>query len=151
MNNGANPKSQINGFTTDLIEISLIGTRLTRSDKSLIEGSDLGGARVELQIPLWGITPSLSPPYVWALLGALWLMIHSVGRCVSSINPPIDIRTHQRLSSASYQALMDSPSAAVVCFLGIPPPQAGSPIFCINKAQATSSNLVRVVLKGFLL
>ena len=38
MNNGANPKSYINGFSTDLIQISLIGTRLTRFDKSLTEG-----------------------------------------------------------------------------------------------------------------
>ena len=79
MNNGANPKSQINGFSTDLIEINLISTKLTRSDKSLTEGGDLGGSRVELQLPLWGIAPSLSPPHVWALLGALWLMIQSAG------------------------------------------------------------------------
>ena len=77
MNNGANPKSQINGFSTDLIEISLIGTRLTRDCNSLTEGANQGRSRVELQPPLWGIMPSLSPPHVWALLGALWLMIHS--------------------------------------------------------------------------
>ena len=52
MNNGANPKCQISGFSTDLIEISLIDTRLNRSDKSLTEGGDLGGFRVELQLPL---------------------------------------------------------------------------------------------------
>ena len=79
MNNGANPKSQISGFSTDLIEMSLISTRLTRFDKSLIEGGDQGRSRVELQPLLWGIAPSLSPPHVWALLGALWLMIHLAG------------------------------------------------------------------------
>ena len=79
MNNGANPKSQINGFSTDLIEISLIGTRLNGYDKSLTEGGDLGGSRVELQLPLWEIVPSFSLQKVWALLGALWLMIHSTG------------------------------------------------------------------------
>ena len=62
-----------------MIEISLVGTRLTVSDKSLIKGGDQGRSRVELQPPLWGIAPSLSPPHVRALLGALWLMIHSAG------------------------------------------------------------------------
>ena len=46
---------------------------------------------------------------------------------------------------------MDSPSAIVVYLLGICAPWAGSPIFCINKAQDASSKLVRVRLKGFLL
>ena len=72
-----NPK--INEFSTDLIEISLIGTRLTGSDKYLTEGGDMGGSVVELQPPLWEIMLSLSPSHVWALLGALWLMIHSAG------------------------------------------------------------------------
>ena len=79
MNNGANLKYQINEFSIDLIEISLIDTRLTGSDKSLTKGGDLGGSRVELQLPSWGIARSLSPPHVWALLGALWLMIQSEG------------------------------------------------------------------------
>ena len=56
-----------------MIEISLISTRLTVSDKSLTEGGDLDSSRVDLQHPLWGITPSLSPPHVWALLEALWI------------------------------------------------------------------------------
>ena len=79
MNNGANPKFQINGFSTDLIEINLIGTILTRYDNSFTKGGDLGGSRVELYTPLWGIAPSLSPPHVWALMGALWLMIQLAG------------------------------------------------------------------------
>ena len=77
MNNGANPKSSINGFSTDLIEISLIGTRLTRDCNSLTKGANQGRLRVELQPPLSGIVPSLSPPHVWALLEPLWLMIQS--------------------------------------------------------------------------
>ena len=75
MNNGANPKSKISGFSADMIEISLIGTKLTRSNISLTGGCDQGRSRVELQPPLWGIAPFLSPPHVWALLEALWLMI----------------------------------------------------------------------------
>ena len=46
MNNGANTKSYISGFSADLIEISQICTRLTRSEKSLTKGGDLGGSRV---------------------------------------------------------------------------------------------------------
>ena len=72
MNNGANPKSKISGFSVDLIEISEICTRLTESNKSLTEGSDLGGSRVELQLPLWVISPSLSPPHVLAHLDEFW-------------------------------------------------------------------------------
>ena len=60
MNNGANPKSYINGFSTDLIEISLIGTRLTRDCNFLTEMANQGKSRIELQPPLWGIASSLS-------------------------------------------------------------------------------------------
>ena len=77
MNNGANPKSYINGFSTNLIEINLIGTRWNGSNKSLTGGGDLGGSRVELQLPLWGISPSLSPPHVWAHLDEFWWMLQS--------------------------------------------------------------------------
>ena len=119
MNNGANPKSQINGFSTNLIKISIIGIRLTKDCNSLIEGVNRGRSIVELQPPLWGMAPSLSPPHMWALLGALWLMIHSAGLCFSSISPSIDIQTQQKLSSASDQELMDSSSTTVVYLLGI--------------------------------
>ena len=79
MNNGANPKSQISGFSADLIEISQICTRLTGSNKSLTEGGDMVGSRVEFQLPLWGISPSLSPPHVWAHLDEFWWMLQSTG------------------------------------------------------------------------
>ena len=57
MNNGAIPESYIGGFSADLIEISHICTRLTGSEKSLTEGGDLGGSRVEIQLPFVEIEP----------------------------------------------------------------------------------------------
>ena len=89
MNNGANPKSQISGFSTDLIETSLIDTILTGSNKSLTEGGDLDRSRVELQPPLWGIAPSLSPPHMWALLEAPWIDV-SVCGLMCQLNQPLD-------------------------------------------------------------
>ena len=46
---------------------------MTGSDTSLTKGDDLDRSRVDLQHPLWGIVPSLSPPHMWALLEALWI------------------------------------------------------------------------------
>ena len=89
MNNGANPKSKISGFSTDLTEINQIWSRLTGSDKSLTEGGDLNRSRVDLQHPLWGISPSLSPPHLWALLEALGIDL-SVKRLMCQLNLPLD-------------------------------------------------------------
>ena len=88
MNNGANPKSYLNGFSTDLIEISLIGTRLIRDCNSLTEGANHDRSRVELRPPLWGIAPSLSPPHVWALLEALWIDVSVCGLMGQLNHPP---------------------------------------------------------------
>ena len=62
------------------------------------------------------------------------------------MSSPIDSCTLRDSDQAQLdidKALMDSPSAIVVYLLGICAPRAGSPIFCINKAQITSSKLVR--------
>ena len=151
MNNGANPKYYISGFSTDLIEISQIWTTLTGSDKSLTEGGDLDRSRVELQHPFWEILSFLSPPHVWAHLDEFWWMLQSTGVGVSPISSSIDSCTHWDSYLAHLDidhALMDSPSATMVYLLGICAPWAGSPFFCINKAQAASSNLVRAGLRS---
>ena len=80
----------------------------------------------------------------WKLCG---LMCQSVGWCVNSINPPIE-----KLAQFSFRStLIDSPSAVVVCLLGICAPLGWISFFCINKAQITSSKLVRTRIEVLLL
>ena len=45
---------------------------MTGSDKSLTKGGDQIRSKVDLRYSLWGIAPSLSPPHMWDLLGAMW-------------------------------------------------------------------------------
>ena len=78
-------------------------------------------------------TLSLSPPHVWALLEALWID-------VSAQSTP---RLTSWLSSASDKHWLNLPHLQWSISLGFAPPWVGSPIFCINKAQITSSKLVR--------
>ena len=55
-----------------MTEINQIWSRLTRSDKSLTEGGDKIRSRVDIEHPLWGISPSLSPQQVLAHLDEFW-------------------------------------------------------------------------------
>ena len=65
------------------------------------------------------------------------------------LNQPLDWQVGSVEAHFSFRlALMDSPWTAVVYLLGICAPWAGSPIFGINKAQVTSSKLVRVGLRS---
>ena len=151
MNNGANLESYISGFSVDLIEISQIWTKMTGSDKSLTEGGDLDRSRVELQHPLWGIAPSLSPPHVgssgWVLVDA------SVNRLRCQSDQLADWQLHSvRLRSGlvRHRSGIDGLSFSYngLSPWDLCPPWDGSPIFCINKAQAASSKLVRVGLRS---
>ena len=61
------------------VDSQLILLKSARSDKSFIEGGYLDRFRVEVQHPLWGIVPSLSPAHVWDLLEALWIDVSICG------------------------------------------------------------------------
>ena len=128
-----------------MIEISIIGTTLTISDKSLTEGGDLDRSKVELQHHLWGIAPSLSPPHVWDLLEALWID-------VSAQSAP---RLIGRLSGSSVQLQIDINGLSFSCSGLSPwdlrPPGLDLLFFFLNKAQAASSKLVRAGIEVLLL
>ena len=146
MNNGENPKSHISGFSADLIEISQIWTRLTRSDKSLTEGGDQIRSRVDLQHPLWGISPSLSPPHVFGSSG--WVLVDaSVNRLRCQSDQLSDWQLHSvRLISGSvrHRSGIDGLSIRILGLSpwDLRPPWAGCPVFCIYPGTASSSKLV---------
>ena len=152
MNNGANPKSYISGFSANLIEISQIWSRLTGSDKSLTEGGDQIKSKLILSI-LYGEfhPPSLLKTFL-AHLDEFWWMLQSIDWGVSQISPPIDSCTQWDSDLAQLdidQALMDSPSADFIWFHeDLCPPWAGSHVFCIYPSTTSSSKLIRAGLKG---
>ena len=107
--------------------------------------------RVHHSMQSWEFHPPLSPPHVSAHLDEFWWMLQSTGWGVSQISPLIDSCTQWDSDLAqldTYQALMDSPSAIVVYLLGICTPLGWISFFCINKAQAASSKIVRVGLRS---
>ena len=117
---------------------------LTGSDNYLTEEDDLGWSGSAQQHAILGIAPSLSPPHVWVHLDEFWWMLQLAGWGVSPISTPIDSCTQWDLD----QAQIDSTYSYNLSLLGNCAPRARFPVFVINKAQFSSSKLVRVGLKS---
>ena len=125
------------------------------SDKSLTEGGDQIRSRVDLEHPLWGISPSLSPQHVFG--SSRWILVDaSVNRLGCQSDQPPDWQLHSvRLRSglARHRSGIDGHSFNWfdVSPWDLRPPWAGSPGFCINQAQVASSKLVRTGIEVLLL
>ena len=91
---------------------------------------------------------SLSPPHVWDLLESLWIDV-SVCGLMCQLNQPL----YWQVGSVRLQISIDglSLSCSGLSPWDLHPPWAGSPIFCINRAQITSSKLVRTGIEVLLL
>ena len=72
----------------------------------MTEGGDLDRSRVDLRHPLWGITPSLSPPHVWDLLEALWIDV-SVCGLMCQLNQPPDCQVGSLEAQFSFRSGID--------------------------------------------
>ena len=88
--------------------------------------------------------PSLSPPHVWALLGALWTDVLVYG-LMCQLNQAPDWQVDSVEAQFSFRSGIDglSFSYSGLSPWDLCPPWAGSLVFCLNKAQATSFKIVR--------
>ena len=63
-------------------------------------------SRVELQHPLWGIAPFLSPPHVWDLLEALWIDV-SVSGLMCQLNQSPDWQVDSMEAQFNFRSGID--------------------------------------------